>query len=287
MKVTNKNNLPFPMVNAINSTQYIGDLSADFSVTGLLRPAYQAKLQRDHAGELTVDVSDMLWTTYGAAMHSLLERANVDMNDVLVEERLSCVVSGKKITGQADIYYQENGKFIIADLKTTSIWSVIHESSFDDWRDQLNIYAYLFRQAGMKVDELRVWVLAKDWSASKAKYDRDYPQSAFINIKLMLYTEEMQEEMIVTLIDKYADNLNPCTPDERWEKPTQYAAMKKTAKRAVKLFNTEAKAKSFVSDGKADRVDIRPGQRTRCEGYCNVSAFCLDYQSYLKDKGDE
>jgi hypothetical protein len=287
MKITNKNNLPAPIVNAINSTQYVGDISADFSATGLLKPAYQSKLQREHAGQLTADVSDMLWTTYGSAMHSLLERANVDVADVLVEERLSCVVNGKKITGQADIYYQDNGKFVIADLKTTSIWSVIHESSFDDWTAQLNIYAYLFRQAGMKVDELRVWVLAKDWSASKARFDKGYPQSAFINIKLALWDENRQLGFIIRMIDNHANNDKPCTTDDRWEKPTMYAAMKAKAKRAVKLFDNETNAKSFIADGKADRVDIRPGQRTRCEGYCNVSAFCPDYQRYLKEKGDE
>ena len=80
-------------------------------------------------------------------------------------------------------------------------------------------------------------------------------------------------------------SLPPCTPDQMWEKPTSYAIMKEGNKRATSVHTSVLEAQEALTTvkGKAEIV-TRPGERTRCETFCQVNSFCNQYQQYLQDK---
>jgi len=61
--------------------------------------------------------------------------------------------------------------------------------------------------------------------------------------------------------------------------------MKDGNKRATSVHATEAEAQEALKavKGKAEVV-TRPGERTRCETFCQVNKFCTQYQQYLQEK---
>jgi hypothetical protein len=72
-----------------------------------------------------------------------------------------------------------------------------------------------------------------------------------------------------------------------WEKPTMYAVKKVGNKRATRVFETyeEADLAANVSHGgEKYEIEIRPGERTRCESYCLARDFCKQYQEYVNQK---
>jgi hypothetical protein len=71
------------------------------------------------------------------------------------------------------------------------------------------------------------------------------------------------------------DDIPPCSPDERWAKPTKYAVMKTGNKRAVRVMDTQEEAEKLAADlGKNHYMEIRPGESTRCMDYCSCCEFC-------------
>jgi hypothetical protein len=74
-----------------------------------------------------------------------------------------------------------------------------------------------------------------------------------------------------------------------WETPTRYAIMKGTNKRATKVCDTKDQAEQFIKDhkdGKKMKIEIRPGERKRCEDYCDVQIFCKQYEREIKDDSE-
>jgi hypothetical protein len=70
-----------------------------------------------------------------------------------------------------------------------------------------------------------------------------------------------------------------------WEKQTVYALRKVGNTRAKSLHETEEHAKKALeAAGKGFEIEVRPGERTRCANFCQVSAMCAQYQDYLRDQ---
>jgi hypothetical protein len=44
-----------------------------------------------------------------------------------------------------------------------------------------------------------------------------------------------------------ASEVPPCTPEERWGRPTRFAVMKQGQKRAVRVFDTREEAEAYVT----------------------------------------
>jgi len=68
-----------------------------------------------------------------------------------------------------------------------------------------------------------------------------------------------------------------CSDEEQWAKPTVYAVMKEGRKSALKLCSSEEEARTLL-DEKGTYLQVRPGEKTRCESYCQVRDFCEQYQ---------
>ena len=80
-------------------------------------------------------------------------------------------------------------------------------------------------------------------------------------------------------------DLPPCTPDEMWEKPTVWAVRKKGNVRAKGLYESEKLANEALALLGADyEIEVRPGERTRCENFCPVKDYCQQYRDYKEEK---
>ena len=87
------------------------------------------------------------------------------------------------------------------------------------------------------------------------------------------------------------DEIEPCTPEERWSTPTKYAVMKEGRKTAVKVCATEEEAQSFIDDLEKDKdkhtIEVRPGIDKKCEDYCPCYKFCSYYKETHKSEVTE
>ena len=54
------------------------------------------------------------------------------------------------------------------------------------------------------------------------------------------------------------------------------------AKRAKRVFDSEEEASELADTNDKFVVEHRPATPVRCEGFCNVSQFCDQYQGELK-----
>ena len=256
------------------------------------------QLKRRHADELTEDVMDNCWSIFGRAAHSILEAHSPE--EALSEERLYVDCLDRKIGGQVDNYHAGT----ITDYKVTSAWTLVYGSRVKEWEEQLNLYAYIFRQNGYTVDRLQIIAILRDWDKNKALASATYPQTPIQVIPLTLWDEEkqfnfLQEKMFVHIgaEDIPDEDLSigfRCMPDEMWEQPTKYAVMKEGRKSAVRVFDSGRDAEDYILDSCPDNWDSdghskdiyqvvkRPGKRTRCSDFCSVSGFCQQYKDYLK-----
>jgi len=73
----------------------------------------------------------------------------------------------------------------------------------------------------------------------------------------------------------------PCTPEERWERPAVFAVRTPGRKSAVKLYEDRDLAQAHADDLKGGYVEHRPGEPTRCLYYCPVAGFCPQRQAEL------
>jgi len=181
MKITNNSNFPEAIVKAVSSDKWYGGSGEkrDYSVTGLLNTPRIHYLTKRHYDEIVTDCGDMIWMLMGSAMHLVLENANNDSENHVIEDRFSYTTkSGKVITGGLDSIDKLNK--VIEDWKFTSVYTWIYRnrngnSRLKDYEKQLNMYRFLAEKAGYDIDNLRIHMIFRDWSKSKAKYEKDYP----------------------------------------------------------------------------------------------------------------
>jgi hypothetical protein len=276
LALTNKHNLPEAIVSAVTFPWY--QKQGHISATSLLKSPRQRWLEERHAGEVQEDASQRIWALLGQAVHAVLQRSASSGN--LVEERLRAVVLGWTLSGQADILDSE---MVLSDYKVTSVWSFVLDEHIE-WEAQLNIYAWLYRQAGFTVKKARIVGILRDWQSSKARED-NYPQIP-VGIRWVdLWTPERQQRFIENRIRMHQefehaadDELPPCTDSERWAKPTQFAVMREGRKSAVRLYNSRAEALRYLPEGADHSIVERPGKAMRCERYCSVNIFCNQFK---------
>ncbi len=275
MIITNKYNLPETIVKA--ASYNFKPKEDRYSVTDVVNPPLVRHLRIKHWDEIKEDISSKLWLILGSSVHSLLEKNTPE--DSFQEEKLTAKVTTDKgivtVVGKSDLWEKE----IISDWKITSVYSFLMGEK-PEWEAQLNIYAWLWSMQGFNVNKLQVNAILRDWSQFKAIQDKDYPKIPFMQTDIPLWDKKTTYLYILNRIGLHQMTPPPeCTPEEKWQKPTQYALKKKGAKRAIKLYNTQLEA-DLESDikGKDYYVEERLGQNMRCENYCNVNEFCPYYK---------
>lgn len=290
MKFTNKHGLPAPMVRALSSSKYSkGD--ARISVTGLMGSPRINVLKQKHHDEIEVDVMDRLWAVFGTTVHNILEEGAEGLDDYIAEERIDTELDGWKISGGIDVQHLSEGVVGIRDWKVTSAYAVM--SNKPEWEQQLNAYAYLIeKEKGLKVKDIQIGAIIRDWKRYEADRNPDYPQKPVVMIDIPLWGYNAREKYLLDRIAlhkeahrlaEWGEELPPCTPEEMWEKPAVYAVKKVGGVRAISLHSDKQEAiDKAIRTGNC--VETRPGARTRCEGYCEVSSFCDIHQEYLKSR---
>lgn len=270
MQITNLTNLPEPLVSAVSRKRE--PRPGQISVTELISPPQMRALTLRHWAELTEDASDRIWATMGQLMHKLLEEHGRESNEHLIEHTLSSEVEGVTVTGTLDLYQREG---VLTDYKFVSVWTTI-DGVKREWEQQLNLYAELLRRHEYPVNRLQIVAIYRDWSKTRAQ-DSSYPQSQVSVLEVPLWAEgeaaKFLEERVRLHRLAEAGELIECTAEERWERPTKYALMKRGRKSALKLFDTLEEARAAISES-SHFVETRQGSSVRCDSYCAVSAFC-------------
>jgi hypothetical protein len=292
MKITNQFNLPKPFENIAKNPSYSKG-KAHISATSLLNSPKIVALLKKHDDDLTQDVSDMIWSIFGSAVHNVLEKGADEHN--IVEQRLSTEVDGWVLSGAIDLQHIEKDGINIKDYKTTSVWAVMNDKP--EWEQQLNIYGYLIsKNKKQPVKSLQIVAILKDWSKREAERKPDYPQRNVTLVDIPLWSFEEQEAFIKGRIAKHSAaefameteaELPACTPAEMWEKPPVWAVIKQGNVRAKSLHDSPDLAEAAKKElGSGYEIQIRQGERTRCKDYCLVSKWCKQYEEYKNERGE-
>lgn len=284
MQITNLTKLPEPLVSAVSRKRE--PRPGQISVTELISPPQMRALTLKHWTELTEDASERIWATMGQLMHKLLEEhARDSSTEHLFEHTLSSEVEGLTVTGTLDLYRRDG---VLTDYKFVSVWTTI-EGVKREWEQQLNLYAELLRRHNYPVNRLEIVAIYRDWSKMRAQ-DSSYPQSQVSVFEVRLWSQEeaasFLEERVRLHKQAEAGEFIECTAEERWERRTKYALMKRGRKSAIKLFDTHEDALTAVTQSDQYVVE-RPGASIRCQSYCAVAAFCQQRARLNEEASEE
>ncbi len=292
MRITNRYSLPTPLVRAVSDERLYQP--GVIGITTLIKPPQMYSLEIAHADEIEEDASDRIWALLGSAVHEVLERAAVD--NALQEEELSAKVLGWTVTGHPDLYHEPA---TLDDYKVTSVYAFLNGVKVE-WEQQINGYAWLFGLHGFPVEEARIVAILRDWTKSKMN-GTDYPPAAALTLPVLLWSPEIQAQFIEDRVRLHKAVIQgiepigvritapPCTPEERWRRPTTYALIRGSNKRATKVCDTLQEADTWRAEQDKPseyRIEQRLGASVRCESYCRVAQWCPQYQTMLEERND-
>jgi hypothetical protein len=277
-QITNHHGLPEAIVAAVRNDPYVG--GGDISATKLIDAPQRRVLWRKHHEHISEDVSEKIWTLLGQAVHHILERAELG---VRVEERLFAEVEGWIVSGQFDRLHVENKT--LQDYKVTTVYK---KDGSESWTQQLNVLRWLAHKNGMEVDRLEIVAIFRDWRKTDTDRRADYPPTPVATISVPCWTIEETERFIRSRVELHQTAQGggnvPCTSEERWYSGTQFAVIRPSGKRALKVLDS-APAPEDVPAGY--EVVTRPGEYKRCMHYCEVAPFCPQWQEELRGVSGE
>ena len=284
MKITNKQNLPAPIV-ALLSRNYYSKGASQYSVTELMSPPKIRRLREQYDGEMEIDVTKMIASQLGTFMHGKLEAKEVE--GYTNEERIFTEVDGVVISGAIDLQQQVEGGVVIIDYKFVKAWSV--KQGKDDWTTQLNIYKWLVESVKrVPVKGLQICAIIKDYSAHDTS--EGYPEAEAVMIDIPMWDSVTTEAYVRKRLEmhrnakvnhEFGEELQACTDEERWMSETVFAVKREGRKSAIRLFKTIEEATELAEKEKG-YVETRQGEPKRCTGdFCGVSKWCKQYQGEI------
>jgi len=286
MIITNKKNLPEGYMKFLKPRESATDMGK-LTATQILKGVKEIILEKRHWGQYEVDAVKFVWAVFGSAVHSLLEHEG---DQEITEERLHEEIEGIHFSGQLDCYNMRTE--VITDWKSSVVWKIIF-GDYEDWRKQGAIYAWLLKKAGFGAKKFIIEGLLKDHSAAKARHDRNYPQDPMFNIEFIIESKDIEEieAFIFEKIRAYKENLKleddeiePCTIEERWEKPAKWAVMKNGRKSAVRLLDSKDEALELAKTlGNGHYLEERKNEPKKCLDYCHVKQFCNFYRRWIAE----
>ena len=299
MQYVNKYNLPQYLVDWLTRDDY--DHNSDpltLSATTLMKPVRAYWLTRRHGDNLTVDVSELIASRLGNAIHDSIEQ--VETPNVSKEQRLSRKLEmggiSYTISGKYDImvYDESTKKWTIRDIKTTSVWAWIYGGKDEDYRKQLSIYRWLAVATGVELEPVAcIDFIFTDWQSQKAKTEDNYPQQRIkAGYKIELLSLEETERYIRERLENFftfkelPDTQLPlCTKEELWATEDTFAVMKAGAQRATKVCETREEAEIYIRDKqiKTAFVEFRQGKAKRCK-YCSAAPFCDQFKRLTEQR---
>lgn len=294
MRITNRYGLPEVIVEAVRMDPYDPGRRGEkyISVTQLTNPPQLTKLLWKHQQELSEDVSERIWSLLGQSVHSVIERAAASpefQDKVLAEQRFYTEIDGWTIGGQVDIFDRQ--RYWIYDFKVTSAWSVRGEMKAS-WRRQLNLLAYLLRKNGYLVEGAEIVAILKDWSRTKAKYDKDYPDHPVARIQAELVDDELIEGFIRRqLAELSGEEPRDCSDEERWRRggnwavmrgdSVRWAVMREGRKTAVKIYEDEQEALRHVQTDPELYIQERRSEATEKKRAVKVFDTLIEAEAFV------
>lgn len=292
--ITNKLGLPQTLVNLAKRDRYSRGKSR-ISVTQLIDSPRVRLMREQYDDQIEVDVSEMVWPLMGQAFHYIVEQGADEEH--LPEERLFMNINGWTISGGIDLQKVGIGadgtaEMIISDYKLTSAWAIMHNKI--DWERQLNCYAHLVEKTkGYKVTGLKIIAVCRDWNRHEAEYKEGYPQAPITVVPQRLWDEAERVSYIedrvrlhqeAERLHEWGEGHTECSDEERWYRPGKLAVMKEGGKRALRVFDWDARveAEAFAKGNKAF-VEERPGTNTRCESFCQIARWCDQFQKIKEE----
>ncbi len=299
-KMTNTMGISLPLAVWALVDDY--DHSTDdsvISVTSLMKPTRQIIYGRRYKDSLKeMDAKDLIASSMGTALHDSVENAWKQKDKVVqVLENLgysNCADIFDKITFEKRTVlpvgdYNISGKFdlvfsgIVADIKSTSVWSYIYGSKDADYILQMSIYKWL-NPTLITNDYGYIEYIFTDWSGEKARADRQYPQQRVLSHKLKLLSLDETDKWLkkkIAVVAKYEalkdSELPECTDEELWSTADKWKYYKKEgAARATKVFDNELDANTRLAKEGTGVVKLFKGGVKRC-GYCNYINLCDQY----------
>lgn len=313
MKYTNVHNIPLPLAVFL-ATDHYDHTPNTISVTSLLRPTRQLVLSlRLSADERLTDVSDLVSSRMGSAIHTAIEQAwlspqqalldlgfhqkvidRIKVNptqpnpkdiNVFMEKRSSKTIAGYTVTGKFD-FVAENK---VQDFKSTSVYTYLNQSNVEKYQLQGSMYRWLNPDI-ISADTMTIHYIFTDWNKAEALRNKDYPPKRVHAQHIPLLSVEQTEHWVrqkLTQIKRYQDTpedqLPLCSDEELWRKPTVYKYYKDPTKttRATKNFDDLAAASAYMADnqGKGVIKEVK-GQVIACR-YCPVFHLCSQKDTYL------
>lgn len=316
---SNHTNLPLAIATWLAHDTYDRE-AAGLSATSLMRPTRQLILaKRVPPGEGIVDISGLIKSSIGSAVHDAIEQAwlsnmlpttlsSLGISDkvikrilvnptslpdgkpvipVYLEKRSSREVLGVKITGKFD--FIADGR--VHDFKTTSTFAYTSSNKDDDYILQGSIYRWLNPDI-ITDDIMSIIFIFNDWNKNRYMSDRDkYPPSQITTKDYVLLPEASVRSFVENKVNellKYADakevDLPLCTDKELWRKDDTFKYYKNPASvgRSTKNFEVYGEAmQRFVEDGSVGRIDTAKGGVQACL-YCPAFNMCTQKDALIE-----
>ena len=250
----------------------------DYSITELIDSPRIVQLRRRYDSEISVPVSSLFPSWYGNVIHDTLQ-------SIRTSKRVNEVINGKLISGEYDYFH----KGVLKDYKTTSVWKYIL-GDLSSWSTQLNCYSYFLRDK--KVDKLFIEAFFLDWNNNESLRIGNYPKAPQLKIPIYKMLDEYVFYYLVVRIDEheknvvfYDEELSDCTSEEMWEKNATFAVKKEGQKKALRVLSSLEEAEEWADRKMREKkdnlfIEERPGERVRCERFCQVKDFCNQYREY-------
>lgn len=310
-KYTNQTGLPLPIAVWLANDTYDRE-AAGLSATTLMKPTRQIILSsRIPAGEGTVDVSGLIKSRIGTAIHDAIESAwtneklhqtlaNLGIPDKVIkrfkinpeviedgkpvipmylEKRSSREVLGQKITGKFD--FIADGR--VHDFKFTSTFSYTSGNKDEDYILQGSIYRWLNPDI-ITDDMMSIIFIFGDWSKNRYLSNKEkYPASQIIARDFVLLPEATVQKFVESKVNELIkctnlkeEELPLCTDKELWRKEDTFKYYKNPSStgRSTKNFDNYNEAYlQFIKDGSVGRIDTVKGSVQACL-YCSAFTLC-------------
>jgi hypothetical protein len=283
----------------------------DYSATTIIDSPRRVALYNRYGDALAHTPESQVASLIGTAVHEKVEKllhlANVVNPQYWIEKSMAVPIEMygdangysalRLLGGKPDAFVPEDKHLI--DIKTCKTWKIIYDPNKEEWTKQTNVYRWMLGQKGKEIRKITVVAFFLDWVESQALRRHDYPQAPVVEYEIDVWPMEEAEQFVYDRMhlhydcEEVEDDMLPaCTPEEMWEDETKFALMKdEKAKKAMKVFHDARDLPEAVRMACAlpkvtanSFIEIRHGQRKRCNRYCGVTQHCNLYQSNRKMK---
>jgi len=275
-------------------------------VTTLMGAPLPRYLNARYWHQLEIKASETMNALQGQMGHLLFAGVETETE---TEIHLKVDFEGARILGIADYYDPKLLTLGDAKFKQVNAVTAGNIRGYDDLATQLNIYCWMARKMGYKVNKLQGDIYINGWVVYKAYGDSAYPKAPYLKVPIPIWEEAFTanyvrerlrihdtkairllrraapiDELWNTSLDMAMLEIPICTDEERFMQPTKWAVMKKGQVKAARLLDTESDAEHYLNSQKpADAAKMyikeRKGGYFKCDFYCGVAGFCPHHKN--------